>query len=443
MESKLMSSNILLKLFRSSTLALAISASVPLYAATQINQIVAVVDNGAILQSDLDQAVAVVSQQLQAQKQPLPDSTTLRKNVLEQLILREAQSEMVKRYGVHPSEAELNEATLKFANQQGVKSLAEFQKQLDGQHPGSYAALRAQIAEEISINQVRQQQVMSRIKVSERDVDNFLKSPQGQAALGSQVHLLHFRISGTAADVDSKALNDIAKQLRISLISDNNIQSLQQKYSTDSIAVEGSDMGYRALAEIPADLAARVSSLAAGQTSELITAADGIHVLKLLERKADDKKAMVSQYQTQHILIQPSEVVSPEDAKQKIEQIYRRLQQGADFGELAATYSNDPGSARNSGSLGWVSLGVMVPEFEKVMTSTAVGQISAPFQTQYGWHILKVDQVRQVDMTQEYQRRMVKQMLAERQYDTELDGWLRELRANTFVEIKDPSLKDN
>ena len=439
-----MKRNNILKLFRSTALALAVSASLPLHASTtQVDHIVAVVDSGVILQSDLDQAVAAVTQQFQSQNRALPDDASLRKNVLEQLILRQAQAEMVKRYGVQPSEAELNAATLKFANQQGAASLADFQKHLDGQHAGSYAALRAQIAEEISINQLRQQQVMSRIKVSERDVDNFLKSPQGQAALGAQVHVLHFRISAKNNTTDNNALNAAAKQLRIGLLSDNSIANLQQKYSTAEIAVEGQDMGYRSLAEIPADLAARVSSLQAGQTSELIESEDGVHVLKLIERKADDKKAMVTQYQTQHILIQPSEVMSPEDAKQRIDQIYNRLKKGADFGELAATYSNDSGSARNNGSLGWVTPGVMVPEFEKVMTSTPAGQISAPFQSQYGWHILRVQEIRQTDMTQDYQRRMVKQMLAERQYDTELDAWLRELRANTFVDIKDPSLKNN
>ncbi|KAA8735643.1 peptidylprolyl isomerase [Acinetobacter qingfengensis] len=438
-----MNSNTILKLFRNTTLALALSASVHLYAATPVDQVVAVVDNGAILQSDLNQAVAIVKQQLQSQNQTLPPEQILRKNVLEQLILREAQSEMVKRYGIQPPEAELNAAVLNYAKQQGFSSLTDFQQRLDAQRQGNYAALRAQIAEEISINQLRQQQVMSRIKVSERDIDNFLKSPQGQAALGYQVHLLHFRVAPKSASATTENVNDVAKQLRVGLLGNNDINTLNQKYANANVTVEGSDMGYRSLAEIPADLAARVSSLQVGQTSELIPAQDGIHVLKLIDRKADDKKAMITQYQTRHILIQPSEVVSPEDAKQKIEQIYQRLKQGADFSELAATYSNDPGSARDGGSLGWVAPGVMVPEFEKIMTETPAGQISVPFQTQYGWHILKVDNVRQVDMTQEYQRRMAKQILAERQYDTEVDGWMRELRANTYVDIKDPTLKDN
>ena len=167
---------------------------------------------------------------------------------------------------------------------------------------------------------------------------------------------------------------------------------------------------------------------------------DGVHVLKLLERKQNDQKALVSQYQTRHILIQPSEVVSLDRAKQMIDSLYNRAKAGNDFATLAATYSNDTGSARDGGSLGWVSPGVMVPEFEQVMKETPVGQISKPFQSQFGWHILQVTDTRQQDMTKEVQERMARQILGERLFDTEVDSWMRELRANAYVEIKDANL---
>ncbi len=199
-------------------------------------------------------------------------------------------------------------------------------------------------------------------------------------------------------------------------------------------------MGTRNLADIPTELAARVTTLQTGQTSELIEARDGVHVLKLLERKGGEQKALVPQYLTRHILIQPSEVISEDNAKQMVNSLYTRLKQGEDFAVLAATFSNDPGSARDSGSLGWVSPGVMVPEFEQRMKDTPVGQISEPFQSQFGWHILQVTDTRQQDMTKEYQERMARQLLGERQFDAELDSWLRETRNNAFVEIKDPQL---
>ena len=277
---------------------------------------------------------------------------------------------------------------------------------------------------------------MSRIKISDQDVENFLKTPQGQAALGNQAHVIHIRVSGD----DQAALEKTAKLVKAELNNSNDVKAIDQKFTTKTVKVEGADMGFRSLSDIPAELAARVSTLQEGQTTDLIPVRDGIHVLKLIERKGGAQKAIVSQYQTRHILIQPSEVVSPENAKQQIDSIYNRLKAGEDFAVLASTFSNDPGSARDGGSLGWVNPGVMVPEFEAQMKNTAVGQISAPFQTQFGWHILQVTDMRQQDMTREYQQRMARQILGERQFDAELDSWLREIRSNAFVEVKDPNL---
>ena len=431
----------MMKIARTTALVVALSASASIYAAN-IDQVVAVVGESAILQSDLEQASSVFQEQMRSQGQQVPPASILRKQVLEQLILRQAQIEQVRRLGVKPSETELNQAVLSIAKQQGAESLEEFQRGLDSQRAGNYELLRKQVSEDLSVNRLRQQQVMSRIKVSERDIDNFLNSPQGQAALGSQVHVLHLRVAPKSEATEANAVTETANVVRNALVTSDNIKEIAEQNSNDQVVVQGADMGTRALSDIPADLAARISGLEVGKTTELINAKDGIHILKLLERTADGKKALIPQYFTRHILIQPSEVVSPEDAKQQIDQIYSRLQQGADFQEMAATYSSDTGSARNGGSLDWVSPGVMVPEFEKVMTSTSVGQVSKPFQTQYGWHILTVEDQRQKDMTEEYQRRMAKQLLSERQFDAELDGWLREVRAEAYVDIKDPSLKD-
>lgn len=435
---------LLLKMLRRTTLAIAVLGSSPLYAAEVIDQIVAIVDNGAILKSDLDQATQAVKQQLQQQGQKTDgDDTELRKDILNQLILRQAQIEQVKRYGLNTDENALNTAVLTIAQKEGFSSLEAFQKHLDSTGAGRYATLRSQVAEDLNVNKLRQQQVMSRIKISDRDVDNFLKSPQGQIALGNQVKTLHLRITAASTTVSPTEVQQVARQVRDALSNSNDTAGIAKKYSSDTVSVQGVDTGFRALSDMPADLAARVSGLNIGQTTELIQVADGIHILKLLDRQSNEKKTIVQQYQTRHILIQPSEVMSLDDAQQRIEQIYSRLQQGVNFAELAATYSTDPGSARNGGSLDWVVPGVMVPEFDKVMQSTAVGHISQPFKTQFGWHILKVDDSRKVDMTQEYQRRLAKQVLGERQFNAEVDSWLREVRANAYVDIKDPTLKDD
>ena len=421
--------------FKATALALALSSSMTTFAQPS-DEVVALVDNSVILKSDLEQGIAELKHQLQTQKKQLPPEQYLQQQALDQLIIRQAQLEQVKRYNIKPNEKELNEAVLKVAGQSGTKSLEAFQQKLDGIAPGTYESLRNRIAEDLAINRLRQQIVMSRIKISDQDVENFLKTPQGQAALGSQAHVIHIRVSGN----DQAALEKTAKLVKTELNNSNDVKAIDQKFTTKTVKVEGADMGFRNLSDIPAELAARVSTLQEGQTTDLIPVRDGIHVLKLIERKGGEQKAIVSQYQVRHILIQPSEVVSPENAKQQIDSIYNRLKAGEDFAVLASTFSNDPGSARDGGSLGWVTPGVMVPEFEAQMKNTTVGQTSQPFQTQFGWHILQVTDTRQQDMTREYQQRMARQILGERQFDAELDSWLREIRSNAFVEIKDPNL---
>ncbi|MCO8045480.1 peptidylprolyl isomerase [Acinetobacter bohemicus] len=420
--------------FKATALALCLSSAMTTFAIAQPkDEVVAVVDNSVILRSDLAQSVAEVTHQLQKQNKQVPPQPYLEQQALEQLILRQAQLEQVKRYNIRPDEKALNEAVLKVAHDSGSSSLEAFQQKLDAMAPNTYASLRNRIAEDLALNRLRQQIVTSRIQISDQDVKNFLNTPQGQALLGSQVHVLHLRITGKhAAQVVNQVKNELSKT--------NDIQAISKKYTSAGVQVEAADMGMRNLAEVPAELAARITTLQPGQTSELITAADGVHVLKLVERKGGEKKALVPQYLTRHILIQPSEVVSPENAKQMIDSLYNRLKQGEDFTVLASTFSSDPGSARDGGSLGWVSPGVMVPEFEERMKNTPVGQFSTPFQSQFGWHILQVTDTRQQDMTQEYQERMARQILGERQFDAELDSWLREIRNNAYVEIKDPQL---
>ena len=391
--------------FKATALAVALSSSMTTFAQSK-NEVVAVVDNSVILKSDLEQNIAEIKHQLEAQKKPVPPEQYLQQQALDQLIIRQAQLEQVKRYNIKADEKSLNEAVMKVANQSGSQSLEAFQQKLDAIAPGTYESLRNRIAEDLAINRLRQQMVMSRIKISDQDVENFLKAAQVKATL--------------------KESNDVA--------------AIDKKFTANGVKVESADMGFRNLSEIPSELAARVTPLEVGQTTDLIPVRDGIHVLKLVDRKGAEQKAIVSQYKTRHILIQPSEVVSPDNAKQQINSIYNRLKAGEDFAVLASTFSNDPGSARDSGSLGWVSPGVMVPEFEARMKSTPVGQTSEPFQTQFGWHILQVTDTRQQDMTREYQERMARQILGERQFDSELDSWLREIRSNAFVEIKDPNL---
>lgn len=422
-------------IFRATVLAALISSSMQSFA-QPTDEVVAIVDSSVILRSDLAQGIAETEHQLKAQNKPVPPQQYLQMQVLDQLIVRQAQLEQVKRYGIKPDENSLNAAVLRVANQSGSSTLSAFQQKLDAIAPSTYENLRNRIAEDLAIGRLRQQQVMSRIKISDHDVENFLNSPEGQAALGTQVHVIHMRIAGE----NTAEVQKVAQEVRKSLTTSDDPKAISTKFSTSAVTVDGADMGFRSLSDIPTELSARITPLKAGQTTELVNVRDGTHVLKLLDRKQNDQKALVPQYQTRHILIQSSEVVSLDRAKQMIDSLYNRVKAGDDFATLAATYSNDPGSARDGGSLGWVSPGVMVPEFDKVMKDIPVGQVSEPFQSQFGWHILEVMDTRQQDMTKEAQERMARQILGERQFEMEVDSWTRELRANAYVEIKDVSL---
>lgn len=424
-------------LFKATTIAFAISSSMPLFA-SPFDQIIAVVGKSVILKSDLSQGVANATQQLSAQKKDVPPQNILQNQILNQLIIQNAQLEMVNRFGIQADEKALNEAILKVAEQSGAKSLEAFQQQLDTNVAGSYEALRNEIAQDIAIQRLRQQQVMSRIKISDQDVDNFLKSPEGQSIIGGDVHIIHVRISG---DATPEELMNNAEQVKAALNRSNDLKAIEKQFNQGSIKVEAADTGFRPISKIPPELSTRISVIQPGETTELIRVQDGIHILKLLERKANSKKTLIPQFNTRHILIKTSEVVTPENAQQMIASIYDRIKNGQDFATLAATFSNDSGTARNGGSLGWVSPGAMVPEFDKTMQEIKVGELSQPFQTQFGWHILQVTDQREQDMTKEYQQNIARQILGERQFDAELDSWLRELRTNTYIEIKDPNFK--
>lgn len=433
-----MTTNSLRRTLKSALFASLLASSFMVHAAA-LDRVVAVVDSNIILESDLDQAIAAARQQIASRKQPAIPDDILRSQVLRQLVLKQAQLERVKRYGVTVDEATLNAAIGDIAKQEGSGSLSEFQAKLDARQPGSYAALRRQVSDNLSISRLRQQQVSARIKVSEQDIDNFLSSPQGAGTFNNEVHIAHVRVSlpenPTAQQV--QAAQEIAGKLRSDMQRSGDIDSIVSKNQNASYKVDGADMGWRKLEDLPDELAVKVNSLSSDQVSQPVRAVDGFHVIKMLERRGSGEKNIVQQYKVRHILIRPSELVSPSDAEQKINQLYKRATAGEDFAVLASTFSNDPGSGSNGGDLDWVSPGTMVPQFEDTMKKTPVGQISKPFQTQYGWHILKVEDTRQQDMTDQYKRNVARQILADRQFDQETDNWLREIRAESYVEVKD------
>ena len=407
-----------------------------------IDGVIAIVNDTPILRSQLDRAVAQASAQLQAQNKPVPPAQQLYPQVLDQLITKQIQLDIIKRQGLQAEENAVNAALTNLAQQNGVASLAEFQQKLDAQRAGSYQALRQKVSEDLAIQTLQQQQLASRIKISDQDVDNFLKSPESNALEKSQYRTLHIRVpfvadaAGKTSDKQKKQALTVATQIAKNLQAENaNIEQIMTDAQTNYNAqIQGGDMGYHVAAELPTELSKNITALEVGQVTNPIATAEGYNVIKLVDKRGGQQK-IIDQWHTRHILISPSTALPADMAKQQIDTIYEKLRQGEDFATLASTYSKDPGSASNGGDLGWVSEGDMVPSFEAMMKKTSVNDYSVPFQSQFGWHILKVDEKRQKDVSDVYRKNMAREILYQRMAPQALDDWMQELRAQAYVKI--------
>ncbi|WP_239742193.1 peptidylprolyl isomerase [Moraxella tetraodonis] len=407
-----------------------------------IDGVIAIVNDTPILRSQLDRAVAQASAQLQAQNKPVPPAQQLYPQVLDQLITKQIQLDIIKRQGLQAEENAVNAALTNLAQQNGVASLAEFQQKLDAQRVGSYQALRQKVSEDLAIQTLQQQQLASRIKISDQDINNFLKSPESNALEKSQYRTLHIRVpfvadaAGKTSDKQKKQALTVATQIAKNLQAENaNIEQIMTDAQTNYNAqIQGGDMGYHVAAELPTELSKNITALEVGQVTNPIATAEGYNVIKLVDKRGGQQK-IIDQWHTRHILISPSTALPADMAKQQIDTIYEKLRQGEDFATLASTYSKDPGSASNGGDLGWVSEGDMVPSFEAMMKKTSVNDYSVPFQTQFGWHIVKVDEKRQKDVSDVYRKNMAREILYQRMAPQALDDWMQELRAQAYVKI--------
>lgn len=407
-----------------------------------IDGVIAIVNDTPILRSQLDRAVAQASAQLQAQNKPVPPAQQLYPQVLDQLITKQIQLDIIKRQGLQAEENAVNAALTNLAQQNGVASLAEFQQKLDAQRAGSYQALRQKVSEDLAIQTLQQQQLASRIKISDQDINNFLKSPESNALEKSQYRTLHIRVpfvadaTGKTSDKQKKQALTVATQIAKNLQAENaNIEQIMTDAQANYNAqIQGGDMGYHIAAELPTELSKNITALEVGQVTNPIATAEGYNVIKLVDKRGGQQK-IIDQWHTRHILISPSTALPADMAKQQIDTIYEKLRQGEDFATLASTYSKDPGSASNGGDLGWVSEGDMVPSFEAMMKKTSVNDYSVPFQSQFGWHILKIDEKRQKDVSDVYRKNMAREILYQRMAPQALDDWMQDLRAQAYVKI--------
>ncbi len=409
--------------------------------ANSTDGIIALVNENAILKSDLIAAIAQTQARAKAAGEPIANSAQLQSEVLNALILRELQLSLIKRVGLNPDEASINKRLEQIAKAEGLNSIAALQQRLDSAQSGSYATLRAQLIEDAAIQALQQRQITNRVRISEQDIDAFLASPEAKRLNQSEYQTVHVRVPymDDYSRLSEAQRNDalkVAQKLRTRLLVPNVdvAEAIAASQGSYPIPLQGGDMGFHKAAALPTELSSEITKLEVGAVSAPLVTPEGIDIIKLANKKASDTM-LVPQWNTRHILVKVDELQTDALAEQKINDLYSQLRNGAAFDSLASTYSDDPGSAGRGGDLDWVGEDQMIAPFEAMMKNTAVGDYSAPFKTQFGWHILKVEGKRQQDVSDEYRRTMARQALYQRLAPQAKEDWLQELRAGAYIQV--------
>jgi len=404
-----------------------------------LDKVVAIVDNDVIMQSQLDQRVHEVQQTIAKRGQGVPPASALEQQVLERLIVENLQLQIGDRSGIRITDEELNQAIGTIAQRNNM-SVDQFRAALA--HDGlSYDDARDQVRREMIISRVRQRRVQERIQVSEQEVKNFLASDMGKMQLSEEYHLANILIA-TPDSASSEAIQAAARQAQdvySQLKQGADFGQMAIAKSRSENALDGGDMGWRKAAQLPPPFGDMLGSMPIGDVTPPARTPGGFIILKLLEKRGGQGQAqMRDEVHVRHILIKPSEIRSEAETERLAQKIYDRISNGEDFGELAKSFSEDPGSALNGGDLNWVDPNSLVPEFRQVMADSPVGKLSKPFKTQYGWHVLEVLGRRSTDSTDQARDQQALAALRNRKYDEELQTWLRQIRDEAYVEIKLP-----
>lgn len=400
-----------------------------------LDRIVAIVDNDVIMQSQLDQRLREVQQTIEKRGAEMPPRDVMQQQVLERLITENLQLQIGERSGIRISDEELNQAMGTIAQRNNM-SLHQFRNALEADGL-SLETAREQIRREMVISRVRQRRIADRVQVSNQEVANFLASDLGKLQLSEEYRLANILIPvPESSDSDTiqaaeKAAADTYQQLQQGA----DFARLAVSRSASENALEGGDMGWRKAAQLPPPFDTQVRELAVGEVTQPVRTPPGFIILKLLDKRGGDTQVR-DEVHVRHILIKPSQIRSEAESRRLIERLRDRIESGEDFAELARNFSEDPGSALNGGDLNWIDPSSLVPEFREVMANSANGELSQPFQSPFGWHILEVLGRRATDASEEYREQQALNLLRNRKYDEELQAWLRQIRDEAYVEVK-------
>jgi peptidyl-prolyl cis-trans isomerase SurA len=410
--------------------AAAATAATPL---EPVDKIVAVVNDDVITSTELDNRLHSIKEQLKNQSASIPPDQALKKQVLDRMILASLQLQLADQNGIRVDDDTLNRTIERIAQGNNL-TLPEFRSVLE-KEGYDFATFREDIRREILISRVQQRQVSDRIMVTEQEIDNFLATQRAQGNTGAEYHIAHILIAvpDAASSERIKAARQRAADILHKLRSGASFQETAIASSDGQQALQGGDLGWRKAAELPTLFVEPIMHMKDGDISDLIRSPSGFHIIKLLAQR-NAQRHIVTQTHARHILIRTDELTGDAAAQARLKDIRKRIKAGADFAELAREYSNDTATASNGGDLGWVNPGDMVPTFEAQINKLATGEISEPFKTGFGWHIVQVLKRRSHDDTDAFIRSQARKAIRQRKTEEELQSWLARLRDDAYVE---------
>ena len=403
-----------------------------------LDRISAVVNDGIVLQSQLDQQSEMITQRLSQQGSQLPPQQVLRQQVLERLILQEIQYQRAARLGITVADEQLNLQLREVAKRNNIPfdqlPAAMAQQGID------YAAYREDMRREITLSLLRQRDVLARIYVSPRELDQYLVREAGRVDKDREYDVSHILLSmpeGATAEQQA-AVEKRARDIYDRATRGEDFGQLALSSSQAQSALERGKLGWRKGGQLPQFIADLVANLKPGQVAEPVRTPTGFHIIRLDGERGADTQMMVEQIHARHILMKPNEIQDDATTRQKLSALRELILKGEDFAGLASVTSEDPGSATQGGDLGWNGPGTFVPEFEAVLTDLKDNEISEPVRTQYGWHIIQSLGRRTYDQGEDVRRQRALSALRESKADEETELWLRRLRDEAFVEYVTP-----
>ena len=400
-----------------------------------VDRVIAVVNDEAVTQYELDDARRVVQQQLKQQKVQPPPADVLDKQVLERLITQRALLQQAKEDGVKIDDSQVERAIQRIATENKL-STEEFRKLL-AQENIPYAKYRDDIRNEMVVQRLREREVDSKVQVSDAEVDQYLATLKAQNAGETEYRIAHILVTvpeqASAEQIENRRQR--AEEALRSIRSGADFAQVAAAFSDSNDALQGGNLGWRSGARLPTVFADTVREQKVGTVSGVLRSAAGFHIVKLLEKRNHDDATLVDQTHARHILVRVNELTSEAEAKAKIERLKDRLDSGASFAELAKLNSEDA-SAAKGGDLGWLSPGDTVAEFDEAMKKLQPNQVSPPVRTSFGWHLIEVLERRKQDVTIDRARSEAQTAIRQRKADEAFQDWVRQVRDKAFVEIR-------